>query len=130
MKYARIDLSDNTFFSHYGEDCPLKVLWQSLYKSHSYEEFCMLCDINQEPEAPIELGTIQGFIYEYSCGACKNPYAEKKLKSYRNRLNLERFRRGEVYGFEGIKHMLEPEEIEPGRKAYEKWRESLGRNIE
>ena len=69
------------------------------------------------------LGTIQGFIYEYSCGGAKN--STSKLREYRDRLVLERFRRGEVSCFDSIQHMLEPEEIESGRKACDKWWKEL-----
>lgn len=125
MKYGRIELAESTAFSHSGRDCPLKVLWQSLYKSHSYEEFCMLCDLNQEPNAPITLGAIQEFIYEYSCGGARTTTSRIRLREYRDRLILERFRRGEVSCFDSIKHMLEPEEIKSGRKAYDKWWKEL-----
>ena len=125
MKYGRIELADSTAFSHFGQDCPLKVLWQSLYKSHSYEEFRVLCDINQEPDAPITLGAIQGFIYEYSCGGARTTTSRVRLKEYRDRLILERFRRGEISAFPSIKHMLELKEIEPGRRAWEKWWKDL-----
>lgn len=63
MKVPRISLAKLHGFSHYGDDCPLKILWRSLYKANTYEEFVMLAMLNQEPRAPIDLGTVQSFIY-------------------------------------------------------------------
>ena len=121
MKVPRVELAKTRNFSHYGEDCPLKILWKSLYRAKSYEEFCLWAELNQEENAPIDLGILQAFIYEYSCGLCKKPFLQKKLDWYRQILIVERFRRGEVYAFPTIWTLLEPEEIEPGLKAYCEW---------
>lgn len=125
MKVPRIEIAKTRGFSHYGSDCPLKVLWKSLYKAKSYEEFCMLSEINQENCAPIDLGVIQAFIYEYSSGLTKNEYARRKLEEYRDILIVERFRRGEASSFPYIWPLLEPEEIEPGAKAYCEWKKKV-----
>ena len=125
MKVPRLSLAKLHGFSHYGNDCPLRVLWRALYKSSSYEEFAMRSLLSQEPEAPIDLGTVQAFIYEYSCGGASNKTARRKLSEYRDILCVERFRRGDVGAFEIIKSLLEPEEIADGQRKYDEWWDSI-----
>ena len=125
MKVPRISLAKLHGFSHYGDDCPLKILWRSLYKAKSYEEFAMLAMLNQEPSAPIDLGIVQSFIYEYSCGGARNASIGKKLREFRDVLCVERFRRGDIAAFEVIQHLLEPSEIVDGRKKYDEWWENV-----
>lgn len=125
MKVPRLSLAKLHGFSHGGDDCPLKILWRSLYKAKTYEEFVMLAMLNQEPNAPIDLGTVQSFIYEYSCGWVRNANNRKKLREFRDVLCVERFRRGDIAAFEVIQHLLEPPEIFEGRKKYDKWWENV-----
>ena len=66
MKVPRISLAKLHGFSHCGDDCPLKILWRSLCKAKTYEEFAMLAMLSQEPKAPIDLGVVQSFIYNFS----------------------------------------------------------------
>lgn len=125
MKVPRLSLAKLHGFSHFGNDCPLKILWRSLYKAKTYEEFAMLAMLSQEPSAPIDLGIVQSFIYEYSCGYHRNASIRKKLREFRDVLCVERFRRGDIAAFEGIKHLLEPPEIVEGRKKYDEWWENV-----
>lgn len=125
MKVPRISLAKLHGFSHYGDDCPLKILWRSLCRAKSYEEFAMIAMLNQEPSAPIDLGTVQSFIYEYSCGGGHNTNLYRKLREFRDVLCVERFRRGDIAAFEVIQHLLEPSEIVEGRKKYDEWWESV-----
>lgn len=121
MKVPRTSLAKLHGFSHYGDDCPLKILWRSLYKAKTYEEFAMLAMLSQEPSAPIDLGIVQSFIYEYSCGGGRNDSIRKKLREFRDVLCVERFRRGDIAAFEVIQHLLEPSEAVEGRKKYDEW---------
>ena len=125
MKVPRLSLAKLHGFSHFGDDCPLKILWRSLYKAKTYEEFVMLAMLNQEPSAPIDLGTVQSFIYEYSCGGARTASISKKLREFRDVLCVERFRRGDIAAFEVIQHLLEPAEIAEGRKKYDEWWENV-----
>ena len=125
MRVPRTSLAKLHGFSHGGDDCPLKILWRSLYKAKTYEEFVMLAMLNQEPSASIDLGTVQSFIYEYSCGGGHNASIRKKLREFRDVLCVERFRRGDIAAFEVIQHLLEPSETVEGRKKYDEWWENV-----